>query len=215
MVFKNKILSLLFLSTFLITMFCNICYADSSKEGYYNGSTYHNDYLGFYIQLPSDWQKVNNLQKQELDKKAADVYSGGDTNLKNQMTESINSALTLLNSTKYPLGAPNNISIIIAATNVENFPYLQNSNNHLEATKRFLLNTNMKIEIEKDIHEEEINGEKYASMTVNTKLGKLVIRQKIYSVIRKEYAVLCVLSYALPNQEQEVDTIFSSLHFNK
>jgi len=52
-------------------------------------------------------------------------------------------------------------------------------------------------------------------MTVNTKLGKLVIRQKIYSVIRKEYAVLCVLSYALPNQEQEVDTIFSSLHFNK
>ncbi|MGL5269493.1 MAG: hypothetical protein ACRC7I_03005 [Selenomonadaceae bacterium] len=215
MFLRNKILRVIFLSSCCLMLFCSIAYAGAIEDEHYSGSTYHNDYLGFYIQFPSDWHLLNESQNKDLIKRGIELYSGNDVNLKNALTASEDNDKILVHFIKYPLGAPYNISAVVEAVNVENYPYLQNGENFLEAKKIFLLNTPMTIEFEKDIHNEEIDGIKCTAMVTKRKIGKIVIKQKTYVIFMKEYAVEYIFTYTLPKQEKEVDDIFKSLRFNK
>jgi hypothetical protein len=118
------------------------CHPKASDEigfGEYSDGVYSNDYLGFNISLPSDWNIQNSEQRTELIKKGAEVVADDDSNLKRIVKTSELQTVNLFSVFKFLQGAPVNFnpSIIAVAENVKAFPGIKRGSDYLFIRKHF------------------------------------------------------------------------------
>jgi hypothetical protein len=210
-----KTTCLLMAACILVLAACGKKAPDEIDFGVVENSVYRNDYLGFRITLPSDWS----IQDRAMQKKLADaggkLLAGDDKNLKAAVKAAELQTVNLLAAFRHPMGAPVkfNPNVICIAERVSHLPGIKSGKDYHFHTRRVLEAGQMKISFPRDISTEILGGRSFDVMYAEISAVNLVIRQKYYASIIRDYALACAVTFLTPEDESALNAIMGSASF--
>lgn len=189
--------------------------ADEIDFGVVENSTYRNDYLGFRIKLPPDWS----IQDRAMQKKIADaggkLLAGDDKNLKAIVKASELQTVHLLAAFKHPMGAPVkfNPNVICIAERISHLPGIKSGKDYHFHTRRVLEAGQLKIAFPREISTESLGGRSFDVMYAEISAVNLLVRQKYYASVIRDYALACSVTFLTPEDESALNAIMRSVSF--
>jgi hypothetical protein len=174
------------------------------------GATYTNGFLGLRLAIPEGWQVPEDLTKKKVMEAGKEYLKPSDTVQRADMEESMtNSAvlLTLLRSD--PVGSIQTSFIVVIeklpAPDIRAAPYVT----HL---KQLLLeNITLNYAVEKDVHDETLNGQPFAALDVFVAKPDSRVNQKYACQIRKGFALCFIETYGTDAQLAAVTSVAKGL----
>lgn len=189
---------------------------DNFDYGSVANNVYHNNYFSMELPIPSSWTVQNKETIDSLNKIGTDLVAGDDTTFKHQLEAASISTATLLSISKYPKDSLVlfNPSIILLAENIKGLATTHTSKDYLQSARELMRKSAVKYEFPVDIYSREIQGNSFSGLKAIAKLNSPIlpsITQEYYSIIKKGFAFNIILSYATPEQQEELYGIIQAL----
>ncbi|MDN8588472.1 hypothetical protein Q0V21_06800 [Paenibacillus sp. 11B] len=190
---------------------------DNSKEvelGTTEKGSYNNDYFGVSLKFPEAWEFQDADGMNELTSASSEAIAGDDETKKKQIELSQAKTLNLLMASQYPLdGGQVGPSAMAIAEKVSLLQGIRTGKDYLEATKKFMVNSQFPYEY-KEFTTETIGGKEMDLMQITMDAGNgSTITQDYYSTIIEGYAFNFIFTYLDDTSKAEIDTIKKSVQF--
>lgn len=182
--------------------------------GRFEGSVYHNDYLGLTVTLPANWS----VQDPELNKETArtggQMVAGNSESLQAVVKEGEQGTVQLFNVCKFLPGSPvaDNPYIYAYATDVSRSPGVQSGGDYLFHARRVLEAGQLKFTFPRDVYTEKLGGQDFQVMTTELIIppaGKMM--QEHFATVRKGYAVVFQLSFWTEEERTELRNALNTI----
>lgn len=199
----------------LVVIGCGKSSSDKMDFGTLTDATYRNQYLGFSIELPKDWNVQDQKTQQRLMKRGIKAMAGDDDNLKAVIEASELKTVNLFAVFQHPIGSPVefNPSVMSVAESVAEWPGIKRGKDYLFQARKMLEAGQMQIEFPRECYSVQLGGVEFDVMEIEmTVLGKIV-KQKYYSMIRKGYALGFIISFTNEEEEALLQKILTTLSF--
>ncbi|WFA85578.1 hypothetical protein [Paenibacillus amylolyticus] len=176
--------------------------------------SYTNDYFGVSLKFPEAWEFQDAAGMNELTSASSEAIAGDDETKKKQIELSQTKTLNLLMASKYPLDAGQvGPSAIAVAEKVSLLQGIRTGKNYLEATKKFMVDSQFPYDY-KEMTTETIGGKEMDLMQITMDPGDgSTVTQDYYSTIIEGYAFNFIFTYVDDKTKAEIDTIKKSVQF--
>jgi hypothetical protein len=182
--------------------------------GRFEGSVYHNDYLGLTIALPGNWSIEDPQLVKQTARTGGQMLAGNSENLQAVLKEGEQGTVQLFNAFKYLPGSPvaDNPYIYACAQDVSRSPGVQTGGDYLFHARRFLEAGQLKFTFPREVYTEKLGGQEFQVMTAELVIppaGKM--SQEHFATVRKGYAVVFTLSFWTEEERTELRSILNTL----
>lgn len=176
--------------------------------------SYTNDYFGVSLKFPETWEFQDAAGMNELTSASSEAIAGDDATKKKQMELSMQKTLNLLMASELPLGGQEvGPSAMAIAEKVSLLQGIRNGKDYLEATKKFMQDSQFPYEYD-DITTETIGGKEMDLMKITMDAGNgTTITQEYYSTILEGYAFNFIFTYLDDKSKAAIDDIKQSVQF--
>lgn len=176
--------------------------------------SYTNDYFGVSLKFPETWEFQDAAGMNELTNASSEAIAGDDATKKKQMELSMQKTLNLLMASELPLGGQEvGPSAMAIAEKVSLLQGIRNGKDYLEATKKFMQDSQFPYEYD-DITTETIGGKEMDLMKITMDAGNgTTITQEYYSTILEGYAFNFIFTYLDDKSKATIDEIKQSVQF--
>ncbi|MFC1497910.1 hypothetical protein ACFLS1_05490 [Verrucomicrobiota bacterium] len=212
---KTRLMYVFLIGSLAILTGCMKKASDEIDFGIVKDSVYQNKYFGFSVTLPSDW----NIQDQETRKQLSDVggkmLAGEDKNLKAAVKAAEMTTVNLFTTFEHPLGTPVpfNPSVICMAERIRHMPGIKRGKDYLFHAKKLLEAGQMTVFFPEEISSEQISGRAFDVMHVEIPLAGMVVRQKYYTIIIKDYVLCFIVSFTTDEEQSFLKDVLKSTSF--
>ena len=185
--------------------------------GTIENSVYKNKYFGLSLTFPEGWSVLDQQQRDELKDLGSEIVAGDDKNLNKAMKSAAElQTVNMLSVFEHPLGTdvPYNPNIIIMAERVRHAPGIKRGNDYHVHTKKVLESSNQLSVNFGETFTEMIGGKEFDVQPLQMGIGNQVVKQKMYATIDKGYALLLVISYDAPEEEEKLQAILKTITFS-
>lgn len=184
--------------------------------GRLQGSRYTNDYFGFTIVLPADWEMLHG--KEQLDKineiaRQINVENNEDF-IKVLATEARTNSLFNISAMKYKEGSRGgfNASVTVLGEDISAFPHIKTGKEFLENVKTAMTGTEQEFKFE-DGDQHTVNGRLFDHLMVTQEVEGQTITQSYYVTIEKNCAIGVQLTSYDEESKSETNKILETLEF--
>jgi hypothetical protein len=182
--------------------------------GTIEGTVYKNDFFGMTLAFPDDWHIPDEKTVAMIMNAGKKMISGGDKKLAKDIKSSEDRVLNLFFLFKEPVGAETNPNIIMVGEKLPNISLIKSGIDYHNQSRKLIKRSAMKVKFVGDIYSETIGGAVFDVSTSEMNLYGSIINQKSYVTIKKSYAVIITLTYFTEEQENQLEQILDSIHFN-
>jgi len=188
---------------------------DEVDFGTVEKSVYRNKYFGFSLTLPSEWSVQDQEAKQRLSEMGGKLMAGEDRRMKNIVKASEHRTINLLTAFKHPLGTPVrfNPSVICLAERVGNFSGIKSGKDYHAHGRKLMESSQMPITFAQDLTVEKLGGIDFDVMHGSIAAGGLTVQQKYYAAVMKDYALVFITSFNVPEQQSALQNILGTVAF--
>ena len=176
----------------------------------FDGTTYTNGFLGLRLAIPEGWKVSEDPTKKKIMEAGKEYLKPTDEAQRADMEKSMtNSAvlLTLLGSD--PVGSIQSSFIVVIeklpAPDIRATPYVT----HLR--QMLLENSTLNYAVEKDVHDETLNGQPFIALDVFTAKPDSRVNQKYACQMRKGYALCIIETYGTDTQRAALTSVANGL----
>ncbi len=183
--------------------------------GSITNSVYRNQYFGLTVPIPPNWS----VQDQEAQRRLQQVginAIAGEGNLKRLLKASELQTINLFGAFKHPLGTPGdfNASVMGAAEKVRQLPGIKRGSDYLANAKKVLQAGQLEVSFPNDFYTRKIGNLDFDVLDAEMLVGKLRVKQKYCSTIRKGYALNLIISYMSDEDLELLQKILDGVTFN-
>ena len=170
---------------------------DRVDAGEYNSGTYYNKYFNLKVEVPEDWYVIDEESRKVLSNIGRQFLSGGNEEIESAAEAEEPATFTLLTIFEHPTGAPvpSNPSLQIIVHNVKHLPDIKRGKDIHSYTKEIIGMSKIKANFSDDIYEVEIDKVPFDVLELELEMGAMKIKQRQYSAILKDYALVINLTY--------------------
>jgi hypothetical protein len=178
--------------------------------GKITGSAYTNNFFGFRMTIPFGWRVEGQEVKDMLRENGRTAIQGNSAQTNAQMDASISNTVNLLTVFKYAVGS----SVDFNASLICGAEFLKSSS---VSASQYMVNARRMLELSngrysfKPLTKESVGGEEFAVMEVEMPTS---VKQKYYAVIKKDYALFFILTYATDEDEAVLRQAVRSVKFS-
>lgn len=172
--------------------------AEVPDLGSVTGSTYANKYFGLTLTIPAGWSVQDAEVKKQMSEKGKELVTSDDPATKSELNAAVDKTLNLLTVTERPIGSPgpSNSMLICGA---------EPSGGRTEAVYMLALKNTLKysqvpITVKKDVYSEQIGGVAFSVIDFDTDYSGVIVSQKYYAHIVKNYVLFFIVLYQTPEQ---------------
>ena len=183
-------------------------------RGRFEGSVYHNDYLGFTITLPSEWSIQDPQTTQQMVRTGEKILAGSNENMQAALEAGESRNLNLFMAFKHPYGSPvpYNPSLNAVAESVSHAPGIKTGADYLFHAKRLLESGQMKFSFPREVYSETLAGVPFHVMTTEVAVPPVeAVKQEYYATVRRGYVLLLILSYSTEQEKAELRSILDTV----
>jgi hypothetical protein len=214
--FMYKAFSLIIAAFLLLTG----CEKELSKDidyGVFENGVYINEYFGMSIEVPKDWAIQSQAVQKELMNSGVGLIAGDDENLKTVLEESKTQTVNMFVFYKYERGAPVpfNPSFASVAERMTHMPGIKRGSDYLFHARKMFESGQMKYEFPHEIYSKDISGVSFDVMPMEININNITVYQEYYSARIDDYVLSFILSYSSDAEMNELNDVFSKLHFSK
>jgi len=175
--------------------------------GRFEGSVYHNDYLGLTVTLPPEWSVQDRELPKQTSRPGGQMLAGGSESMQTTLKEGEQRTIPLFNVFKFLPGSPvpDNPYIYACAENMSAYPGIQTGGDYLFHARRVLEAGQFKFSFPREVYVETLAGVPFHVMTTELVIppaGKMM--QEYFATVRKGYALVFTLSYWTPEERTEL-----------
>jgi hypothetical protein len=191
---------------------------EQMDAGRFEGSVYHNDYLGFTITLPSGWSVQDPQMTQQMVRTGEQIIAGHDENMKAALEASQSRNFNLFTAFQHPLGSPvpYNPSLNVVAESVAHAPGIKTGADYLFHARRLLESGRMKFAFPREVYAETLAGAEFHVMTTEVSVPPTQsVKQEYLATVRKGYVLLLILSYSTDEERAALHGILNTVTFEQ
>lgn len=201
---------------FFMTLFSSSChYLHQTPDlGYREGNTYHHDYFGFQLIIPSEWhfqsEKIANyLKNAKLNPQQLGAFEKWLDPARQEM-------ITLASIFAKKAGSPSsfNASFLITAEKTHWFSTTANRKNYLERVKSLLMNFEPPYQFDKPISIIKLDGVMFDVLEGKSMLYTKPIYQIHFTTIRRGYFLNLIAIYQTSEERKKIEEMITSMRFN-
>ena len=179
------------------------------------GSTYSNSYFGFQVTFPKDWSIQDHEAQLALGERGKKMLAGNDKKLDQAIEAAEATTLHLFAAFEFPLGTPPpNPSILGTAENLQSNPQIKKATDYLLNARKLLEMGQVEVAFPGPMQNTKISGVGFDVLPLTIKIGAIQTHQKIYTTIRRGYALSLILTYVNPEEESALQAILKSVSFS-
>jgi len=190
----------------------------SSDIGEIKDGSYINNYFNLKVPVPAKFTALDEKKRMQLMAQGANIIAGDDSNLKKMLEASKLNSINLFSFSRYPLGKPVafNHSIICIAENIELYKDgIKSGKDYFYHVKKILNRGKLKYNFGNTFTPKQIGECQFESTNLQTKFGNLVIKQKYYLYIYKDYVISIVITFGDDQQRKELEGILDTIEIKK
>ncbi|MBP7053637.1 MAG: hypothetical protein KBE65_21720 [Phycisphaerae bacterium] len=183
--------------------------------GRFEGSVYHNDYLGFEITIPTEWTLQDRETAAQMMRVGEKVVAAGDENVRAALEAGASRTLTLFTAFQHPQGAPveSNPSISCVAEGVAHLPGIQTGADYLFHAKRMLQAGSLRFSFPREVYVQTVAGVEFHVLATELVLPPAkVVKNEYLAALRKGYVLLMILKYSTDEERQLLQGILDTVH---
>jgi hypothetical protein len=182
--------------------------------GRFEGSVYHNDYLGLTIALPANWSIQDSQLNKETARTGGQMLAGSSENLQAALKEGEQRTVQLFNVFKYLPGSPvpDNPYVYAYAQDVSHSPGIKIGGDYLFHARRFLEAGQLKFSFPREVYTETLAGVEFQVMSAELIIppaGKMV--QEHFATVRKGQALVFTLSFWTEEERTELRNVLTTM----
>lgn len=184
--------------------------------GRFEGSVYHNDYLGFEITIPADWTIQDRQTTDEKMRIGQKIAAGGDENVQAVLEANESRTFNLVTAFQHPQGAPveSNPSITCVAEGVMHLPGIKTGGDYLFHAKRTLQGGQMRFGFPREVYTQMVSGVEFHVLQAELALlPTKLVKNEYFATVRKGYTLLLILSYSTEQERQTLGSILATAKF--
>ncbi len=183
-------------------------------NGRFEGSVYHNDYLGLAIALPVEWSVEDPQLTKETARTGGRMLAGDKENLQATLEEGQQRTVQLFNAFKFLPGSPvpHNPYIFACAENLSRSPGVQTGDDYLFHARRVLEAGQFKFSFPREVTVETLGGVPFHVMAVELDIppaGKMM--QEYFATVRKGYALVLTTAFWTEEERIELRNILNTM----
>ncbi|MCU1264287.1 MAG: hypothetical protein JWM21_605 [Acidobacteria bacterium] len=168
--------------------------------GSVSGTTYANNYFGLTLTFPAGWSVQDSNFKKQISDRGKEIVTSDDPTKKNELNKAVDNTLNLLTVTERPPGSPGPLNSMFLC-GAEKFPTgVKTDAGYMLALKNTLQYSQAPITIERDVYTEQIGGVPFAAIDFKTDFSGVIVNQKYFAHIRKDYVLFFIVTYDTPDQ---------------
>jgi hypothetical protein len=184
------------------------------NSGRFEGSVYHNDYLGMTITIPSDWTVQDLQTTQKLARAGERMIAGNNERMQVEMEEGQPRTVNLFNVFKHLPGSrvPHNPNLYAVAENIAHVPGIQTGGDYLYHAKQVLQAGQIEFSFPREVYTEMLAGVEFHIMSVELEVpptGKMM--QEYFATVRKDHALMFTLSFWTEEERAELRNILNTM----
>jgi len=175
-----------------------------------DGTTYTNGFLGLRLAIPEGWKVSEDSTKKKMMEAGKEYLKPTDAAQRADMEKSMtNSAVLLTLLAPDPVGTHQSTLIVVIeklpAPDIRATPYVT----HLK--EMLLENSTLNYAVEKDVHDETLNGQPFAALDVFIAKPDSRVNQKYACQMRKGYALCLIETYHTEAQLAALTSVANGL----
>ena len=167
--------------------------AKNLDRGQLDGVNYSNNFFGLSLSVPQTWVVVSAQRSETIATESSKLITG-DQKKKEELDDSIQRSVILLNLTKLPAGEPNNASFMLIAERIP-LPSIKTGVDVIQTMQNAFEGTNVNIEFQGQSQTERIGGADFGVATVKNTSPSGTFMQKIYVTTKNDYALELFYTY--------------------
>ncbi|MDQ2855853.1 MAG: hypothetical protein M3R68_05965 [Acidobacteriota bacterium] len=184
--------------------------ADVPDLGSVSGTTYTNNYFGLTLIVPAGWSVQDSNFKKQISDKGKELFTSDDPTKKSEINRAVDRTLNLLTVTERPPGEPGPFGMFISAA--EKPPTgVKTDAGYMLALKNTLKYSQVPITIERDVYTEQIGGATFSVLDFKTDFSGVIVTQKYFAHIVKDYVLFFIITYTTPEQLQTETKVLKSI----
>jgi hypothetical protein len=180
-------------------------------SGGVTGSTYANRYFGLALTIPAGWSVQDAGFKRKMTDKGKELVTSDDPNKKSEINRAVESTLNLLTVTERVPGEPAPFNAMFICGAEKSPAGVKADADYMLALKNTLKYAQMPITIEKDVYSEQIGGVAFSVIDFKTNFSGVMISQKYYAHIIKDYVLFFIITYQTPEQLKTLTETLTSV----
>ena len=168
--------------------------------GSVTGSTYANKYFGLTLKFPAGWSVQDSNVKKQMTDKGKELVTSDDPVKKREIDRAVESTLNLFTVTERQPGEPGPFNALFICGAEKSPAGAATDAGYMLALKNTLKYAQVPITIEKDIYAEQIGGVAFSAIDFKTDFSGVIVSQKYYAHIVKDYVLFFIITYQTPEQ---------------
>lgn len=180
--------------------------------GIVNETGYVNKFFGFSLEFPENWEVDDPLASEAEINAGIEALKINQEKFDRMLAEAAKMEVIIFGASSGKSEALNCENFLVGVLKLPD-PEIDPAA-LLKNTGDFFVK-NPKIKIFEEIKTIEINGVRFASMTLETTIEDIKIKQTLYLTVRKGYSINFTMSYFDDDQRNSLEKIFESVRFDK
>lgn len=178
-----------------------------------DGIHFSNEKFKMSIIKPKSWYAQNIKELVAMQHKGKDIMSGNDENFEAIVDASLKTSLPLFGFHEFAPGTPtdNNSSLMGVAENISALPGIKSGCDYLYHTKQLIKQSQVKMEIEDECLNQEINGVKISYFNSQVAVGTNTVKQKYMACLSGDYAIAVIRTVINKENTSEIDEVLNTL----
>ncbi len=205
------------LTLWIVFLFASSCAKKEEKLdlGTVQGHVYNNRYFRLSLKVPDTWNVQDNETKKKLMAQGRKAAAGGNDSLGEKLDASALDSVNLLTMFQYPPGAQvsSNPAFVVMADKLTQYPGIKRGSDYLSSARALLERTKLSVSFISGVSSQSLGGVAFDTMEARIKTPKLLVTQKYYAVIKKNYALVLITSYTTDKELQALNGILQSISF--
>jgi len=184
-------------------------------EGVLDGSAYTNEYFGLTLTLPKGWKTQGEAAKRDFKEKGRRLIDPKDPAKQASLDRAVSNTLSLLTASQHPLGAPVHFNpmFVCAAEKIPDSAAGATDADYMAVLKKTLAYSQAPVTIDRDVYTESVGGETFSVIDITITFPDAVGRQRLYTHIRRGYALSFILIYLTDEQLRALKGVVGSVRF--
>lgn len=184
----------------------------------FDGQSYVNKSLGFSVTLPVGWQAQDSDVQRQIAARASESARGiANERNRREMDNSIDRSRILLTAVK-PTETSFNLVALVMSEDIRIALHVRTPRQYAEQMRRLSAAPALPIVFEGETMTERIADAEFAVMEARPRDPASVptpdVRQKYFVTLRKNHALIFILSYSSPEQLRECRALLDTLRFS-
>jgi len=185
--------------------------ADVPDFGSVSGATYTNNYFGLTLTVPAGWIVQDSNFKKQITDKGKELVTSDDPNKKSEINKAVDNTLNLLTLTERPPGEPGPLNSMFLCGAEKPPSGVTTDAGYMLALKNTLKYAQVPITIDGDVYTEQIGGVAFSALDFKTNFSGVMVSQKYFAHIRKDYVLFFIITYDTPEQLKTQTEILKSI----